>query len=57
MWSVVLLERDRMLELIVSKMFQDQSTKHKGICKLINEVRSAGPLMGKKVGRKAYVHA
>jgi len=57
MWSVVLLECDRMLELIVSKMFQDQSTKHKGICKLINEVRSAGPLMGKKVGRKAYVHA
>jgi len=57
MWSVVLSECDRMLEPTVSKIFQDHSTKHKGICKLINEVRSAGSLMDKKVGRKSCVHA
>jgi hypothetical protein len=57
MWSMVLLECDRMLEPIVSKIFFDHSTKHKGICRLINEVGSAGSLMDKKVGRKAYVPA
>ena len=57
MWSVVLLECDRMLEPVVSKIFQDHSSKSEGICKLINEVRSARSLMGKKVGRKAYVHS
>jgi len=57
MWSVLLLECNRMLEQVVSKIFWGHSTKQKGICKLVNEVRSSGSLMDKKVGRKAYVRA
>jgi len=41
MWSVVLLDCDRMSEKIMLKIFQARISSLLGLYKLINEVRSA----------------
>lgn len=48
MWSVILLDCDRMSEKIMLKIFQARISSSMGVYKLINEVRSAWSLMDEK---------
>jgi len=51
MWSVVLLDCDRMSEKIILNIFQACFSSLLGVYKLINEVRSAWSLMDEKFAK------
>jgi len=57
MWSVVLLDCDRMSENMMLKIFQARISSSGVVYKLINEVRSAWSLMDEKSAINTGRHA